>query len=172
MNGDYTIIKEYRKKAGLTQAKLADLVGVSAAYIQQLEKGIKKNPSLRLIYLIADCLKINVDKLLDDETAIYAYAGDRILNATLFKDIDYTKTNYIGSILEIDNYTKTLDNLIKDSIKLIMYVENISDESISNSAANEIRSMLIEYLKIKDSIYNLDIGPWESADKLMKKRGK
>ncbi|WP_291629357.1 helix-turn-helix domain-containing protein [Clostridium sp.] len=169
MNGNYTIIKEYRKKAGLTQARLADLVGVSAAYIQQLEKGVKKNPSLRLIYLIAECLKINVDKLLDDETALYAYAGDRILNATLFKDIDYTQTNYIGSILDINNYTKTLNDLIKDSIKLIMYVENISDESISNSAVEEIRSILIEYLKIKDNIYNLNTGSWESADKLLKK---
>ncbi len=169
MNGNYTIIKEYRKKAGLTQARLADLVGVSAAYIQLLEKGVKKNPSLRLIYLIAECLKINVDKLLDDETALYAYAGDRILNATLFKDIDYTQTNYIGSILDINNYTKTLNDLIKDSIKLIMYVENISDESISNSAVEEIRSILIEYLKIKDNIYNLNTGSWESADKLLKK---
>ena len=169
MNGNYTIIKEYRKKAGLTQARLADLVGVSAAYIQQLEKGVKKNPSLRLIYLIAECLKINVDKLLDDETALYAYAGDRILNATLFKDIDYTQTNYIGSILDINNYTKTLNDLIKDSIKLIMYVENIYDESISNSAVEEIRSILREYLKIKDNIYNLNTGSWESADKLLKK---
>lgn len=172
MDTDYTIIKEYRKKAGLTQARLADLVGVSAAYIQQLEKGVKKNPSLRLIYLIAECLGINIDELLDNETAIFTYAGDRIINAMLFKDIDYTKTNYIGSILDIDNYTKTLNDLIKDSIKLIMFVENISNESISNSAVEEIRNMLIEYLKIKDNIYNLNTGAWKSADKLHQKKEK
>lgn len=172
MNSDYTVIKEYRKKAGLTQAKLAESVGVSAAYIQQLENGIKKNPSLRVIYLIADCLEISVDKLMNDDTALYAYVGDRLINGVLFKDLDYTKTNYIGSILDIDNYTKTLNDLIKDSIKLIMYVEDISGESISFSVIEEIRSMLIEYLKTKDKIYNLKAGSWEGANKLLEKNKK
>lgn len=172
MNGDYTVIKEYRIKAGLTQAKLAKSVGVSAAYIQQLENGIKKNPSLRVIYLIADCLEISVDKLMNDDTAFYAYVGDRLINGVLFKELDYTKTNYIGSILDIDNYIKTLNDLIKDSIKLIMYVEDISEESISVSIVEEIRSMLIEYLKTKDKIYNLKAGTWEGANKLLEKNKK
>ena len=109
---------------------------------------------------------------MNDDTAFYAYVEDRLINGVLFKELDYTKTNYIGSILDIDNYIKTLNDLIKDSIKLIMYVEDISEESISVSIVEEIRSMLIEYLKTKDKIYNLKAGTWEGANKLLEKNKK
>jgi putative transcriptional regulator len=63
-----TLIKEYRARLGLTQEKLAEIVGVRRETIIFLEKG-KYNPSLRLAYSIARTLKTPVEDifLFDDD---------------------------------------------------------------------------------------------------------
>lgn len=63
-----TLIKEYRARFGLTQEKLAEIVGVRRETIIFLEKG-KYNPSLRLAYSIARTLKAHIEDLFlfDDE---------------------------------------------------------------------------------------------------------
>lgn len=60
---DFSVIKTYRKKAKLTQSQVAEIVGVSSAYIQQLEKGIKTNPSLEVLMKIINLLKIPYSEL-------------------------------------------------------------------------------------------------------------
>ena len=57
-------IKTLRKKSGLTQQELADKVRVSQKYIQLLESA-KRVPSLKLLYKIADALKVGVRDLLN-----------------------------------------------------------------------------------------------------------
>lgn len=57
-----TRIKEYRAKKDLTQAKLAELVGVRRETIVFLEKG-KYNPSLKLAYLISLVLEGTIEEL-------------------------------------------------------------------------------------------------------------
>lgn len=165
MKPDYSLIKKYRKQAGLTQKELADYVDVSAAYIQQLENGIKTNPSLKLLYSISNVLNIPPREIFqDDDTEIYALASDRILNGILFKNIDFTKTNYVGSILENNNY-EAVTKLLKDIIKIIMYVEDIQEECITNSVVDELRGLIIEFLTMKCKIYNLEGRVWESFSK-------
>lgn len=64
----YTRIKELRAREGLTQAELAEKVGVRRETVVFLEKG-KYNPSLRLAYQISQILKVPIDEifLFDDE---------------------------------------------------------------------------------------------------------
>lgn len=69
MNGE--IIKQKRTEKGYSQAKLGDIVGVSGAYIQQLEKGTKKNPSLETITAIANALDISSKFLLEENNLSY-----------------------------------------------------------------------------------------------------
>ncbi len=57
-----TLIKEYRKKIKMSQAELAEKVGVRRETIGRLEKG-KYNPSLKLAMDIAVALKAKVDDL-------------------------------------------------------------------------------------------------------------
>lgn len=57
-----TFIKEYRKKRRMSQAELAEKVGVRRETIGRLEKG-KYNPSLKLAMDIATALKAKVDDL-------------------------------------------------------------------------------------------------------------
>ncbi len=57
-----TRIKEFRAKYNLTQAELAEKVGVRRETIVFLEKG-KYNPSLKLAHNIAVALKARIDDL-------------------------------------------------------------------------------------------------------------
>ena len=57
-----TRIKEYRAKRGLTQEKLAEIVGVRRETIIFLEKG-KYNPSLKLAHHVAAALESTIDEL-------------------------------------------------------------------------------------------------------------
>ena len=63
-----TRIKEFRARHDLTQAQLAELLGVRRETISFIEQG-KYNPSLRLAHRIAKELKSSLDKLyiFDDE---------------------------------------------------------------------------------------------------------
>jgi transcriptional regulator with XRE-family HTH domain len=56
-------LREYRRKADLTQEELAFRSGYHPTYIGQLERG-KKSPSLRAIMGLADVLKIRGSELL------------------------------------------------------------------------------------------------------------
>ena len=63
-----TRIKELRARYDLTQAELANRVGVRRETIVYLEKG-KYNPSLKLAHDVAVALKTSIDELFlfDDE---------------------------------------------------------------------------------------------------------
>lgn len=63
-----TLMKEYRARLGITQEKLAEMVGVRRETIIFLEKG-KYNPSLRLAHNIARALNANIEEIFifDDE---------------------------------------------------------------------------------------------------------
>jgi len=63
-----TRIKEFRARYNLTQAELAEKVGVRRETIVFLEKG-KYNPSLKLAHDIAVILETSIDELFifDDE---------------------------------------------------------------------------------------------------------
>ncbi|NLT67504.1 MAG: helix-turn-helix transcriptional regulator [Acidobacteria bacterium] len=63
-----TRIKELRARHGLTQAQLADRLGVRRETISFIEQG-KYNPSLRLAHRIARALQSSMDELyiFDDE---------------------------------------------------------------------------------------------------------
>ena len=57
-----TRIKEYRNRLGLTQEKLAEMVGVRRETIIFLEQG-KYNPSLRLAHNVAKALNATIDDI-------------------------------------------------------------------------------------------------------------
>ena len=60
--GMKTLIKEYRARKGMTQANLADAVGVRRETIVFLEKGTY-NPSLKLAHDVARRLGTRIDTL-------------------------------------------------------------------------------------------------------------
>ena len=58
-------IRQLREMKELTQQELADLVGVTDAYITMLERGKRKNPSLATLKRIARALGVPVEELLE-----------------------------------------------------------------------------------------------------------
>ncbi|NYB51621.1 MAG: helix-turn-helix transcriptional regulator [Methanobacteriaceae archaeon] len=64
-----TRIREYRARHNLTQAQLAEKVGVRRETIVFLEKG-KYNPSLKLAHNVAVALRAKIDDIFifDDES--------------------------------------------------------------------------------------------------------
>lgn len=59
-----TKIKEYREKAGMKQAELAELVNARRETIVHLEKG-KYNPSLKLAMDIAKVFEVTVEDIFE-----------------------------------------------------------------------------------------------------------
>jgi transcriptional regulator with XRE-family HTH domain len=57
-------LREMRISRGLTQPKIAELVGTSASNISDLERGIKV-PTLTTVARLADALDCNVTDLVD-----------------------------------------------------------------------------------------------------------
>ena len=57
---DYRMIfKKKRKKMGLNQDEMADLLGISQSFVSGIENG-KKNPSLEIFFMICDILEIEL----------------------------------------------------------------------------------------------------------------
>lgn len=55
-------IKKYRKIKQLPQIELAVIVGIDRAYLSEIENG-RTNPSINILYAIADALQINITEL-------------------------------------------------------------------------------------------------------------
>jgi len=64
-NGLAQMLKEHRKKKGLTQIQLAKRAKITQPYIVGLERGDKLNPSLAVLQRLAKALKITVAELVE-----------------------------------------------------------------------------------------------------------
>ncbi len=62
-------LRTLRKRNGLTQKQVGDMLGVSRVYIVQLEKG-QKTPNAAMILKIADIFGVCTDKLMRDEVEL------------------------------------------------------------------------------------------------------
>lgn len=56
-------ISEYRKKAGLTQAKLAEYLGISQNTLSQYETG-KRTPDIKTVEMLADYFSTSINNIL------------------------------------------------------------------------------------------------------------
>lgn len=60
-------IKELRAERGMTQEELAEACGMFRTYMSRIESGLA-NPTLTMLYVMADALKIDVRDLLANPT--------------------------------------------------------------------------------------------------------
>ena len=59
------MLKDLRKKRGLTQIELAKRAKITQPYIVNLERGDKLNPSLAVLRRLAKALKCSISELVE-----------------------------------------------------------------------------------------------------------
>ncbi len=90
-------ISLYRKKKGLTQAALSEMLGVSESYISQVERGIAKI-SLSRLDEISEVLSTDIALLISDNVIL----PDMSVNSEVFeiiKNWDKEKTDLLIKLL-------------------------------------------------------------------------
>lgn len=60
-------VKEYRRKSGWSQQRLAEITGLSYGIIQLIETGRTKNPEKNTLVKLADAFGISLDELIGRE---------------------------------------------------------------------------------------------------------
>lgn len=159
-------IKRARENAGISQRELGRRIKKTGQYISYLEKSPAANPSVDVLNDIANALDIDVSQLLGNkDDQIISAVAEAMLNCPLFPDIDYSKSNFIGSVIDNDHLFDSLSKLLRDVIKLIMYVEDIEPENIKAVDLDELRGLIIEFLTRKDKIFKLTGNTWDAYNK-------
>jgi transcriptional regulator with XRE-family HTH domain len=95
-------LKQLRLQKGLSQSELGNLAHVNYSYIGKYERG-SANPSLETLVLLANCLSVTLDYLVngnEDDVAIASLNDKELLQ--MFKD------------------TENLDEKDKDVVKIFL----------------------------------------------------
>ncbi|HDK7140038.1 TPA: helix-turn-helix transcriptional regulator [Clostridium botulinum] len=152
-------IKEYRKKANLTQEQLATKLGISKYTLAKYEQN-KRRPNLNMITKIIDTLDLNFEDLKPS------------LNDTIVKDsTNNKKIDKIVSNVEKETYLKkwihneSIENILKEVLennkefeqlrdKIKMFSEIKTKEFLDIYNINNINTIEDEYLRLTFRTYN------------------
>ena len=94
-------IRYYRRKNHITQEQLAFEMQTSAAYLSNIERGIKK-PSLQKLIEIADALGVSVEDLLSSHLDLRKRESEDA-NSLLFVCTETDKRRIVNNLLEVIN---------------------------------------------------------------------
>ena len=65
-------IRQLRGKKGFSLNKLAEIAGISKAYLSQLENNVSKQPSAEILFKIATALGTTIADLLEKPVRVYS----------------------------------------------------------------------------------------------------
>lgn len=138
-------IKTSRKKANLTQAELAQLIGLSSSAIRMYETD-KRNASLYILTKISSALKISVFDLIGDnnsEEALSPANTDSNILTEHDYEIEFIRSHCVNikEIVVLNDTTNQSENMIK--IDNVPYTRNEFDDLMKE---------LIEFLLFKNEM--------------------
>lgn len=89
-------IKSFRELKNYKLSQLAKECGISAGYLSDIEKNIKKNPSLDVLNKIAEVLGVSLNDLLSTEEKLNLMTNSmKKINEMAKKGLNYNKNNII-----------------------------------------------------------------------------
>lgn len=125
-------IKEARKKAGITQAELANAVGLSTITIRQYESD-KREPRYHIINKIAKVLDCDISKLVDSKKE-----AQMILNTLIGEEDDQEQRFFSSSKKDDGELIDTLTERKKQGSIVQQYTEFISTHALLMQLIKEI----------------------------------
>lgn len=136
-------LKKWRKKRKLTQSQLGESVGVTGAYIQQLELGKKTNPSIEVIVKLCNALKISPYDL------DYKFKDNELFYYLTNRDADDLNKNTD----DLNKLNSKLSSEIENILSHYDYKDTISVEELDN-LLNDFKTYLLNLLDFKFKYYN------------------
>lgn len=145
-------LKKLRKDNKLSQNKLGEILGVSGAYIQQLEKGVKSNPSIDLIYKISNYFNVSPMNLLEwnlnNELQEFAKSNELsnlMREQAIKKDKDYNTDKYFKQLFLKPSEWE--ENSISKSIDILLNEVGYKINEFTEEEYKRIERSILEYLK-------------------------
>lgn len=145
-------LKKLRNDNKLSQNKLGEVLGVSGAYIQQLEKGVKNNPSIDLIYKISKYFNVSPMNLLEwnlnDELQEFAKGSELsqlMREQAIKKDKDYNMDKYFKQLFLKPSEWE--ENSISKSIDILLNEVGYRINGFTEEEYKRIERSILEYLK-------------------------
>lgn len=164
-------LKKLRKDNNLSQNQLGKILEVSGAYIQQIEKGIKNNPSLDLIYKIAEFFDIAPIELLESNLTDLSQEfnkpnklSESLREQALNKDKNYKTNKYFNQLFI--KPSKWEENIKSKCVKVspgittkkeILFLERFYKDLIKKSTLTEdeiITGLISDY---QSDVFNLNL---------------
>ena len=125
-----TALKEARLKKKLSQRELSDKTEISASYIQQLELGHRRTPSVKILFTLAKALDITVDDLFPNIGESYLFSNKLTLSSvTLSKSDNITllstilKNHYSSNMNLINSNDDFIELCINNKIIIYTHAE-------------------------------------------------
>lgn len=157
---DFTFIKNLRKDLKITQKELGEEIGVSAAYIQQLENNIKSNPSIVILASLSNFLTILINqnkKILSKEKYTYYFKKIREIGGSIINSSNPTSEEYQLKNHKIANLfvgTGMHSNILQNFIDS----PPSDDDTICFKSLSYYKNNILEYWE--------DVITWFPLDKL------
>ena len=146
-----TNLKKLRKDNKLSQNKLGEMLGVSGAYIQQLENGVKTNPSIDLIYKISNYFDIAPMQLLEwqiDHEGLFPETTELsqlVRDQAIKKDENYNTKKYFEQLFKKPSEWE--ENSISAAIGVLLKEIGYNIHNFTEDKKKKIEKSIFEYLK-------------------------
>lgn len=128
---------EARSRKGISQARLAELTGISVTSINRIETG-KQTPHFNNLSVIAQTLDVSVESIRDEPSADLSSPNvnlppelDRALEQELWKMLDGIRKGYQTTPKEVIYAVRAVTEWTPQRIKLVVRLLQASDDQIS-----------------------------------------
>jgi transcriptional regulator with XRE-family HTH domain len=126
MEDFHTLLQQHRNRARISQSELARKAGVSASYINRVEKGERQPPSRSVVLRIANALDLDSEAT-NDILLAGGYAPKRVALLPL----DHPILGLMADVLQDEHVPEEEIEVLERQIELIKRRWNPSDKNSS-----------------------------------------